>query len=162
MAELIWQDCPLPTASSQIPEVWGLGPPQHVLFKKHSRTWPFTLAALSLPSQRLELSILALAPLSLGSAFQFQVDLGRVPHMVILLANVENHRQRFLHLASLQNCLVLKAYSTSSWHWAKVRALAYQKSVFTELDLASFDPAAESSVRKTQSWARSQGCPGLG
>lgn len=71
MAELIWQGSVSQTASSQIPEVRGLGSPQHVLFNKHSHTWPFTLAALSLPSQRLELSTLALAPQSLGSAFQF-------------------------------------------------------------------------------------------
>jgi len=34
--------------------------------------------------------------------------------MVILLVKVENLRHRFLHLASLQNVLVLKANATSS------------------------------------------------
>lgn len=161
MAELIWQGSPLQTASSQIPEVWGLGSPQHVLFNKHSHTWPFTLAAPSLPSQRLELSTLALGLLSLGSAFQFQVDLGWVLHMVILLVKGENLRHRFLHLASLQNVLVLKANATSGWHWTKARALAYQKSVFTELDLAFGNPPAESMVRRAWSWARSQVYPRL-
>lgn len=137
----------LQTASSQIPEVWGLGSPQHVLFNKHSHTWPFTLAAACLPSQCLELSTLALAPWSLGSAFQVQVDLGWAPHMAILV-RVENLRHRFLQLASLQNFLVLKACATSSWHWAKVRALAHQKSMFTELDLAFGNSAIESMVRK--------------
>lgn len=115
----------------------------------------FTLASPPLPSQRLELSTLALAPLSLGSAFQFQVDLGWVPHMVILLVKVENLRHRFLHLAPLQNFSVFEAYATPSWHWAKARTLAHQKSMFTELDLAFGDPAAKFTVRKAQSWVRS-------
>lgn len=67
--------------------------------------------------------------------------------MVILLVSVENLRHRFLHLASLQNLLVPEAYATSSWHWAKARALAYQKSVFTEW-IWPLATAVESIVRK--------------
>lgn len=94
----------LQTASSQIPEVWGLDSPQHVLFNKHSHTWPFTLATPSLPFQRLELSTLALAPRSLGS-LSLPI-LGwpwpSAPHGHSSCKS-RNLRHRFLHLASLQN-----------------------------------------------------------
>lgn len=122
------------TASSQIPEVWALGSPQHVLFNKHPHTWPFTPAVPSRP-QCLELSTVALAPRSLGSlSLPIPGWLGWAPHMVILLVRVENLRHGFLHLASLQSFLVLEAHATSSWRGAQARALAYQKSVLTELD----------------------------
>lgn len=71
--------------------------------------------------------------------------------MVILLVNVETHRPSFLHLASLQDSVGLEASATSGWPRAHMSALAYQKSVFAELDTAFVDPAAGSTVRKARS-----------
>lgn len=120
MAELVWQGFRMQTASFQIqiPEVWGLGSPQHVPFNKHSHTWPFPQAALSVPSQRLQFSTLARAPPSRTAAFQPQVDLGRGPQTLILLVKVETLQPRFLFLASLLRFLGVETHATSSRCWA--------------------------------------------
>lgn len=146
------------TASSQIPEVWALGSPQHVLFNKHPHTWPFTPAVPSLP-QRLELSTVALAPWSLGSAFQFQVDLGWAPHMVILV-RVENLRHRFLHLASLQSFLVLRhTQPPADTEHKRERSLTRNLCWLNWIGL--WQPCCWVHGEKSRSWVRSQVFPGL-
>lgn len=154
MAELVWQSFRMQTASSQIqiPEVWGLGSPQHVPFNKHSHTWPFPQAALSVPFQRLQFSTLARAPPSRTAAFQSQVDLGRVPQTLILLVKVETLQPRFLRLASLLRFLGLETHGTSSRRWAK--------SVFTELALRYWS-AAETMLRQTGAGPACQCLPTL-
>lgn len=134
------------TASSQIPEVWELGSPQHVLFNKHPHTWPFAPAAPSLP-QRLELSTLALAPWSLGSAFPFQVDLGWVPHMVILFVRVENLGTDFCTWPLCRAFQYLRHMQTpAGMEHEQKRLLTRNLCWLTWIGLCN--PAAKSTVRK--------------